>query len=467
MKHTSSKYPRILIAGTHSGVGKTTITLGLMSALKEKGYKVQGFKAGPDYIDPSHHTAITGKPSRNLDTWLMSRDVCLELYEHALIDSNIAVIEGVMGLYDGCLDGSELGSTAHLAKILNVPAILVMDAKGMSRSAGAVVLGYKNFDKDVKIRGIILNRVKSERHYASLKESIERNCGIPVLGYMPFHEDITLPERHLGLVPSIEQEFAKSTYQKIGSLLSNTVDVDRLINIATSSEGFPSYKKMVFSGINERFDFRIAVAVDEAFNFYYQDNLDLLESYGIELTYFSPLYDKYLPADIDGLYIGGGFPELHAAVLAANTTMKESIRKAHKNGVVIYGECGGMMYLLEHMVDFKNKTHEMCGILKGTTRMENKRQGLGYITVQALHDNILCKKGETFKGHEFHWSSLHVPEGTLYAYEISKYGDNKPKLDGLIADHVLGSYTHVHFASDPRLIKHFLHSIVGAKHLLA
>src|SRR3989304_4564575 len=350
--HHSSKYPRILIAGTHSGVGKTTITLGLMSALKEKGHKVQGFKAGPDYIDPSHHTAITQKPSRNLDTWLMSRDVCLELYEHALTDSDMAVIEGVMGLYDGCLDGSELGSTAHLAKILNVPAILVMDAKGMSRSAGAVVLGYKNFDRDVKIRGIILNRVKSERHYASLKKSIEGHCGIPVLGYMPFHEDITLPERHLGLIPSVEQEFSKSTYQKIGNLLSSTVDIDQL-------------------------------------------------------------------------YIGGGFPELYAAMLAANTTMKESIRKAHKNGVVIYGECGGMMYLLEQLVDFKKKTHEMCGILRGMTRMENKRQGLGYITVQALQDNILCKKGDMFKGHEFHWSSLPVPAGTPYAYAISKCDDRK------------------------------------------
>ena len=459
MKHASSQYPRILIAGTHSGVGKTTITLGLMSALKEKGYKVQGFKAGPDYIDPSHHMAITGSPSRNLDTWLMSRDVCLELYDRALIDSNIAVIEGVMGLYDGCLDGSELGSTAHLAKILNVPAILVMDAKGMSRSAGAVVLGYKYFDRDIKIRGIILNRVKSERHYTSLKESIERNCGIPVLGYMPFHEDITLPERHLGLIPSVEQEFSKSTYQKIGNLLSSTVDIDQLISIASTSDNLPSFKKTVFSGINERFYFRIAVAVDEAFNFYYQDNLDLLELYGIELTFFSPLYDKYLPADIDGLYIGGGFPELYANLLAANTTMKESIRKAHKNGVVIYGECGGMMYLLEHMVDFKNKTHEMCGILKGTTRMENKRQGLGYITVQALHDNILCKKGATFKGHEFHWSSLHVPEGTPYAYAISKCDDKKSKVDGIFAGHVLGSYTHVHFATDPGLVKHLLHAI--------
>ena len=457
--HHSPKYPRILIAGTHSGVGKTTITLGLMSALKEKGHKVQGFKAGPDYIDPSHHTAITGRPSRNLDTWLMSRDVCLELYEHALTDSNIAVIEGVMGLYDGCLDGSELGSTAHLAKILNVPAILVMDAKGMSRSAGAVVLGYKNFDRDVKIRGIILNRVKSERHYTSSKKSIEGHCGIPVLGYMPFHEDITLPERHLGLIPSVEQEFSKSTYLKIGNLLSSTVNIDQLINIASTSDNLPSFKKTVFSGINERFYFRIAVAVDEAFNFYYQDNLDLLESYGIELTYFSPLYDKYLPADIDGLYIGGGFPELYAAMLAANTTMKESIRKAHKNGVVIYGECGGMMYLLEQLVDFKKKTHEMCGILRGMTRMENKRQGLGYITVQALQDNILCKKGDMFKGHEFHWSSLHVPEGTPYAYAISKCDDRKSKMDGIFAGHVLGSYTHVHFATDPRLVKQFLYTI--------
>ena len=457
--HHSPKYPRILIAGTHSGVGKTTITLGLMSALIEKGYKVQGFKAGPDYIDPSHHTAITQKPSRNLDTWLMSRDVCLELFEHGLADSDMAVVEGVMGLYDGCLDGSELGSTAHLAKILNVPAILVMDAKGMSRSAGAVVLGYKNFDRDVKIRGIILNRVKSERHYASLKVSIEKNCSIPVLGYLPFCEDITLPERHLGLVPSVEQEFSKSTYQKIGNLLSSTVDIDQLISIASTSDNLPSFKKTVFSGINERFYFRIAVAVDEAFNFYYQDNLDLLELYGIELTYFSPLYDKYLPADIDGLYIGGGFPELYANLLASNTTMKESIRKAHKNGVVIYGECGGMMYLLEQMVDFKKKTHEMCGILKGTTTMENKRQGLGYITVQAVHDNILCKKGETFKGHEFHWSSLHVPEGTPYAFAISKCDDRKSKMDGIFAAHVLGSYTHVHFATDPGLVKHLLHAI--------
>src|SRR5574337_1765569 len=176
MKHTTSNYPRILIAGTNSGVGKTTIALGLMSVLVEKGYSVQGFKVGPDYIDPSHHMAVTGRHSRNLDTWLMNRDVCLELFERALAGSNIAVIEGVMGLYDGCLDGSESGSTAHLAKILDVPTILIMDAKGMSRSAGAIVLGYKNFDREVKIQGVIVNRVKSERHYASLKKSIEENC---------------------------------------------------------------------------------------------------------------------------------------------------------------------------------------------------------------------------------------------------------------------------------------------------
>ncbi|HHT9110432.1 MAG TPA: cobyrinate a,c-diamide synthase [Candidatus Brocadiaceae bacterium] len=456
MKQTSSHYPRILIAGTHSGVGKTTITLGIMSALTEKGYKVQGFKAGPDYIDPSHHTAVTERPSRNLDTWLMSRDVCLELFERSAADSDISVIEGVMGLYDGSLDGSESGSTAHLAKILNVPIILVMDAKGMSRSAGAVVLGYMKFDEGVKISGVILNRVRSERHYISLKNSIEDTCKIPVLGYLPFQEDITLPERHLGLVPSIEQELSKSVYRKIGESLSATVDIERLIALANPANTLPSFQTTLFSGTKEKSHFRMAIAIDEAFNFYYHDNLDLLESYGAELTYFSPLYDKYLPADVNALYIGGGFPELHANVLAANTTMKESIRKAYKNGAIIYGECGGMMYLLEQLVDFNQKTHEMCGILKGKTQMENKRQGLGYITVQAEHDTILCKKGETFRAHEFHWSSLHVPEGTPYAYSISKYNENKSRPDGLYKDRVLASYTHIHFATNPNLVKHFL-----------
>lgn len=459
MKPISAHYPRILIAGTHSGVGKTTITLGFMSVLKDMGYTVQGFKVGPDYIDPSHHTAITERPSRNLDTWFMHRHICLELFEHAFQGASMAVIEGVMGLYDGCLDGTESGSTAHLAKILNVPVVLVMDAKGLSRSAGAIVLGYKNFDKEVEIAGVILNRIKSERHYTAVKNSIEDHGKIPVLGYLPFHEEILLPERHLGLVPSAEQELSKSAYQKIGKLLSATVDIDKLISIASSSKNLPAFEKTVFCGINERFPCRIAVAMDEAFNFYYQDNLDLLELYGAELTYFSPLYDKYLPADIHGLYIGGGFPELYASLLASNTTMKESIQKAYRNGVVIYGECGGMMYLLEKLIDFKNNTHEMCGILKGATKMENKRQGLGYIMVKAIHDTVLCIKGDIFKAHEFHWSSLQVPAGTQYAYEVSKYGDNTPKQDGLIADRVLGSYSHVHFSTNTRLAQQFLSTI--------
>ncbi|NUO07331.1 MAG: cobyrinate a,c-diamide synthase [Candidatus Brocadia sp.] len=459
MENTSSHYPRLLIAGTHSGVGKTTITLGLMSVLKDKGYNVQGFKVGPDYIDPSHHTAVTERHSRNLDTWLMDRDVCLELFEHALPGSNMAVIEGVMGLYDGCLDGTEFGSTAHLAKILNVPVILVMDTKGMSRSAGAVILGYKSFDKEVDIRGIILNGVKSERHYASIKKSIEENCGVAVLGYLPFDDQLTLPERHLGLVPSAEQELSKHIYGEIGKLLAQSVDIEKVIHIAYNAEILPAYKKTVFHGIKERFPVRIAVAIDEAFNFYYQDNLDLFEMHGVELTYFSPLYDKYLPAGIQGLYIGGGFPELYANVLAANSTMKESVRRAYKNGLVIYGECGGMMYLLERMVDFKKKTHEMCGILEGMTLMENKRQGLGYVTVEAQYDNVLCNKGKVFKGHEFHWSSLHVANGTPYAYAISKCNDRKAKMDGIFNDRVLGSYTHVHFASDTGLLRHLLNEI--------
>lgn len=457
-----SNHPRVLIAGTHSGVGKTTVTLGLMSALREKGYKVQGFKAGPDYIDPSHHTAITERFSRNLDTWLLTKDVCLELFDRASADADIAVIEGVMGLYDGCLDGTELGSTAHLSKILEVPVVLVMDAKGMSRSAGAVVLGFKNFDEGVTISGVILNRVKSERHYISLKKSIEEHCKVPVLGYLPFHNEITLLERHLGLVPSAEQELSKSVYKKVGNLLSTTVDIDRLISIANSAKSVPSFKKTIFHNPEKRFNYRVAVASDEAFNFYYQDNLDLLEAYGVELAYFSPLYDKFLPADIKGLYIGGGFPELYAGMLASNSTMKESIQNAYKRGVVIYGECGGMMYLLEHLIDHKKVLHEMCGIFKATTRMEEKRQGLGYIHVEAVHDTILGKKGTRFRAHEFHWSSLHVPGGTPYAYKVSKYENEKTHPDGVFHDRALGSYAHIHFATDPHLLKYLLQTIEDA-----
>ncbi|MDR4507016.1 MAG: cobyrinate a,c-diamide synthase [Candidatus Brocadiaceae bacterium] len=456
-----SNKPRIVLAGTHSGVGKTTITLGLMSALMEKGYTVQGFKAGPDYIDPSHHTAVTGRFSRNLDTWLMGRDVCLELFDHAMQGADIGVIEGVMGLFDGSLDGTESGSTAHLAKTLNIPVILLMDAKGVSRSAGAIALGFNTFDKDITIQGIIVNRVGSERHYRSLKKSIEDSSHIPVLGFLPFHNEITLPERHLGLVPSAEQELSKQTYRKIGNLLSNTLDINQLMSIASATKHFPLVEKTFFREITDRVSCRIAVASDEAFNFYYQDNLDLLELHGAELAYFSPLYDKYVPAEIDGLYIGGGFPELFASMLAANTSMKESIRKAYRNGAVFYGECGGMMYLLDYLVDFKEKKHEMCGILKGTTTMENKRQGLGYITVQAMQDNILCKKGDTFKAHEFHWSSLQAPEGTPHAFVISKCAGEESKTDGLFNDQILCSYAHVHFATNTKLARHFLNTIRG------
>jgi len=453
-------YPRIVIAGTHSGAGKTTITLGLMSALKGKGYSVQGFKAGPDYIDPSHHTAITERFSRNLDTWLMNNDVCLELFEHAFGDADIAIIEGVMGLFDGRLNGTEMGSSSYLAKLLDAPVILVMDAKGMSRSAGAIALGFKKFDEKLAIHGIILNRVGSERHYNSLKKSIEENSGIPVIGYLPKDDEIKLPERHLGLVPSIEQEFSKAVYQKIGDTMSKTVDIKKLIDIAFAANRLSHFQKTIYSGIIEKYPLRIAVAIDEAFNFYYHDNLDLLEAYGVELAYFSPMYDKYVPADVSAVYIGGGFPELHAPLLSSNTTMKESIRKAYKNGVVFYGECGGMMYLLEHMVTFNKNSYEMCGLFKGGTKMEQKRQGLGYITVKGMHDNLLCRKDEVFKAHEFHWSLLqNIPENTLYAYEVGKCDGDKPKSEGFFTSHALCSYVHVHFASDMRLLKRFLESI--------
>jgi len=279
---------------------------------------------------------------------------------------------------------------------------------------------------------------------------------------MPFDKETILPERHLGLVPSIEQELSKSLYRKIGDVLQKNTDIHKIIDIASSGEDIPPYEKRIFTDIKEQYRLRIAVAMDEAFSFYYHDNLDLLEMHGVELTYFSPLHDKYVPADVNAIYFGGGFPELQAPLLASNTTMKESVRKAYRNGVFFYGECGGMMYLLEHMVGFDKKYYEMCGIFKGITRMEEKRQGLGYINVRAMHDNLICKKSTTFKAHEFHWSSLQqIPEDTSFAYAISKHGTDGYKTDGLFNKKALCSYVHIHFATDDSIVEHLLQTIKG------
>ena len=452
-----SKLPRIMIAGTHSGVGKTTVTLGIMSALVKKGLTVQGFKAGPDYIDPSHHTFVTGNASRNLDTWIMGNGACCELFERSAVSADISVVEGVMGLYDGSIDGTGIGSSAHLAKVLKVPVILVINAKGMAQSAGAVVLGYKVYDKDVEVSGVIVNNVASDTHYNCIKKSIEEKSSVSVLGYIKQDRELTIPERYLGLIPFTERKNGSLLYEKLGEMVLRTVDIDGLLKVAHSADDFPDYHKAIFQNVESCFDIRMAVARDEAFCFYYQDDIELFESLGVRINYFSPLHDKRIPDKVDGVYLGGGFPELYAGRLMENKSMRDSILETSLKGTILYGECGGLMYLLEKLIDTEGRVFTMCGIVKGSCRMEKRRQGLGYITVHARCGTAICNRDDVFRAHEFHWSRLvDVPEETVFAYETRKSNGKRQGLDGIYIKNILASYAHIHFSSNPKLAKNLL-----------
>ena len=455
-----NQLPRIMIAGTNSGVGKTTVTLGIMSAMVQKGIKVQGFKAGPDYIDPSHHTFVTGNASRNLDTWMMGEDACCELFERSALNAEISVIEGVMGLYDGSIDSSGHGSSAHLAKVLNVPVILVVNAKGVAQSAGAVVMGFREFDKELNLAGIILNNVASQNHYDIIKNAIEESCSIIVLGYLKKESDITIPERHLGLIPSEEQKINSDLYDKLGQMVLETIDIDKLKEIAGSAGNFPEYNRSIFTERDSSLEVTVAVARDNAFCFYYQDDIDLFEALGAKIVEFSPLADKSIPDGIDGIFMGGGFPELFADRLSKNESMMSSILAAHKQGTVIYGECGGMMYLMEKLIDCEERLFKMSSVLNGTSSMENRRQGLGYVIVDTICDNVICNNGDTFRAHEFHWSKLQdVPDSTTFAYNTRKTNGRRTGVDGICKSNVMASYTHIHFSSNPELAINLLSSM--------
>ncbi len=453
-----------MVAGTNSGVGKTTVTLGIMSALVKKGIKVQGFKSGPDYIDPSHHTFVTGKASRNLDTWVMDNNTCRELFERSAVKSDISVIEGVMGLYDGSIDSTGHGSSARLAKILQAPVILVINAKGLAQSAGAIVKGFIEFDKDIKLSGVIVNNTASHNHYNCIKKSIEDNCSTTVLGYLKKDIDVNIPERHLGLVPSEENRNNSALYENLGKMVLETVDIDKLLKVANSVDVFPDYDKLIFHDYHDKLNVTLAIAKDNAFCFYYQDDIDLFEAMGATIKYFSPLNDRSVPDDVNGIFLGGGFPELNAEKLMENENMMNSILDSHKQGTIIYGECGGMMYLLEKLIDCDGRSFKMCRVLKGTSKMENGRQGLGYIIADVVSDNIICKRGDSFRAHEFHWSKLmDIPDDNVFAYNTRKSNGKKYGFDGLLNKNVLASYSHVHFSSNPKLAKSFLSAMAVTK----
>lgn len=449
---------KLVIAGTGSGVGKTTLTVGLMAALQQRGLIVQGFKCGPDYIDPTYHTSVTGRQSRNLDSWMFSHDAVREIFEHGQQGADISLIEGVMGMYDGKDPLSDAGSTAEISEIIQAPVLLVVNCQSMARSVAAIVQGFQRFSERVNVAAVIANRVGSAAHYKLVKEAVEASCGIPVVGYLQREDDIEMPERHLGLVPSIERGELTPMFQRLAQLVEATIDLDLLLTLAES----PSLElppAQLFKSKSEAQLATIAIAKDAAFHFYYPENIELLEAAGARCVYFSPLAGETVPQEADGLYIGGGFPEEFAAELGAQTDAAQSIARAIRQGMPTLAECGGYMYLTESLVTTDGMTYPMVGVIPGQVRMQTKRAALGYREVTGLAGNFLLTDAEQARGHEFHYSVYEVPQASSRepispAYETK--GLRGVKQEGYIDHQLVAGYTHLHFASNPKLAERFV-----------
>ena len=445
--------PAVVLAGTRSGVGKTTIATGIMGALARRGLRVQPFKCGPDYIDPSYHLMACGVPSRNIDTWMLARDTALELYGRAARSADVSIVEGVMGLYDGHANLTEQGSTAEVAKLLRAPVVLIASAARVARSVAAEVLGFQKFDPSVNIAGVILNGVGSARHLEFCKPPIEDATGLPVLGYMPRREDLRVPERHLGLIPTVEGVVVEEWFDRLTAQIEETIDLDRLLEVARQADT-PSVQPSVYPAERQPVRARIAVAQDRAFNFYYQDSLDLLEAWGAEIAPFSPLEDAALPDGVGGVYIGGGFPEIFARELAENGAMMRAIRDAHARGTRIYAECGGLMYLGETLTDFDGVAHGMVGLIPARSSMAKGRLTLGYREVEAQADGALLAKGEFARGHEFHWSVADSPKSAAQAVYSVRSQDGR--IEGFRLGNLTASYIHIHMGSKPGMARRFV-----------
>ena len=453
--------PRIIVAGTNSGVGKTTIVTGLLAALKQQGLSVQSYKVGPDYIDPGYHQLASGKVAHNLDTWLLPTDKVLPIFTKTAIGNDLVIVEGVMGLYDGGRQG--VSSTAAIAKLLKAPVVLVIDAKSMGESAAAIALGYKMYDQEVNLVGVIINRLGSATHEKMVKDALER-IGIPVLGCIYRNENIGMPERHLGLTPVTEHN-AFDRIAELGAQISEQVDVGQIISLAKNAPELPDVIENDRASQPFAPTVRIGVAQDEAFSFYYPESLDVLKSMGAEIVPFSPLRDKELPA-VHGLLFGGGFPEMFVGELANNVTMRQSIYEACKNDLPIYAECGGFMYLTREIVDFDGQHYEMVGAIPATSSMQSKLQTVGYVEATALIDNVLCDAGHSIRGHEFHFSVMNTDECSdsfPWAFEFKKARTGAVYPGGYAQGNLLASYLHMHFAGNEQTARHFISKCREAK----
>ncbi|MBG9447444.1 cobyrinate a,c-diamide synthase [Cytobacillus firmus] len=448
---------RFVLAGTGSGVGKTTFTIGIMRALMNRGLTVQGFKCGPDYIDPAYHTAVTKRPSRNIDSFMMSHDTVCAIVARASRDTDVSVIEGVMGFYDGKSPLSNEGSAAHISGITKSPVILIVNAASMARSAAAIVKGFQMLDESSYIVGVIANQLGSKSHFDIVKSAIEQECGIPVIGYLPKGAVAEMPSRHLGLVPAIERGDLDSYFESLAEAIEETVDIDQLLELTKAQ--VLEVSSSIFDAQPERQEVHIAVARDAAFNFYYEENLELLRAHGATLHFFSPLDNEEVPEIAQGLYIGGGFPEEFAEALAKNEASKLSIKAALEKGLPTLAECGGFMYLTEEIVDRKGQAFPMIGVIPGRVRMQDKLAALGYREITGVSGNFLMNEGEQAKGHEFHYSAY---EGEHSSPAYFCKGRFRSQKEGYLTENLAAGYTHFHFASNPQLVKNWLAACLEA-----
>ncbi len=428
-----------MIAGATSGVGKTSITCSIIYALQKRGFSVQPFKVGPDYIDPGYLSSISKNQTYNLDAWLMGENQLLNSFT-LNSQSNISVIEGVMGYYDGFSGDSNYASTHHVASLTKSPVLLVLDASKTSRSIAATALGFLKFHRNSRIAGIILNKIGSKKHELLCKSAL-KITKLPIIGVVPKNPSLNMPSRHLGLISTLESKDLKTQIGKISKIISEYFDVNQIIKIAKNTPELNKKPKHVYKKTKTT----IAVALDTSFNFYYQDNLEALRREGANLKFFSPVKDKKIPK-CDGIYIGGGFPEILGNDLEKNQIMKQSIKKLSENNLPIYAECGGLMYLTKS-ISSENKKYKMIGLFDAETRM-TKKMRLNYTKGKIITKNSISDKLHNFQGHEFHYSQLDsISSDSKFAYSLEIGEGIKKHQDGLIQDNTLASYGHLYFDS--------------------
>lgn len=453
---------KVVISGTQSGSGKTLISLAVMAALTRRGLNVQPFKCGPDFIDPGLHKVVTGNSSKNLDGWMLGKAACMEIFNAAMypndnVQPDLAVIEGVMGLYDGASGKTDAGSTAQIAKWLDAPVLLVIDGRSMARSFAAIAHGFTTFDPDISFAGCIANKVGSENHKSLIAEAMQTYCPkTPLAGCMPRNENLTIPSRHLGLVTAEEGILSFQRVNLLAQWAEENLDLDELLKHLPEHSA-PAPTKRI-----SRHIVRLGVAQDNAFCFCYPDNLRILKQAGAQLVPFSPLSDAKLPENLDGLYLPGGYPELYAERLSLNASMRSDIATFSHTGKPVYAECGGFMYLSQSITT-ADSTYPMCGVFSMKCTMDKRFRALGYRQITTTKDTILGKKGTTARGHEFHYSFTDASSEYNSVYAVTDRKNERTDTAGFYTKNTLGSYVHLHFASQPEVAKALIQACLNKK----